>query len=190
LSSTNHAGDSGDKIAVPIGAGKLVVQNGDLLDVEADALVCPVDPTMSFKSGLTHAVSITTGKQVRTERPLVPKPYGKVVILPGGKLKVKYIFLTVLLGQRGTENMRSAIRQSVNRTIRYAEFLRLKSIAFPVLGSPEHTPPYSFIAHEMLTHVRQYFQKRNTKLKAVLVSAYNTGAFEAFKSEAREIADL
>jgi O-acetyl-ADP-ribose deacetylase (regulator of RNase III) len=77
--------------------------------------------------------------------------------------------------------------QTKKRAIRYAEFLRLKSIAFPVLGSPQSKIPYTFIAHEMICAINQYFQRRNTKLEAIMFSLYNNDAFEAFRKEAEQI---
>jgi O-acetyl-ADP-ribose deacetylase (regulator of RNase III) len=105
-------------------------------------------------------------------------------------MQVKYIFMTVLLGEKELDKMRMAIRQAVNRTIRYAEFLRLKSIAFPVLGNPRSTPPYNYIAREMLEDVTKYFNRRSTKLKLILFSVFNADAYSAFCREARHIADL
>jgi O-acetyl-ADP-ribose deacetylase (regulator of RNase III) len=152
--------------------------------------VCPVNPDLDFRSGLARIVSGSAGKQTRSQRPLCPEPYGKVIVLPGGQLRVKYVFLTVLLGERGVDKIRLSIRQSVERAIRYAEFLRLKTIAFPVLGSASEALPYSFVAREMLENVTQYYQRRNTKLKAILFSAFNADAFEALKREAKSIAIL
>lgn len=178
-----------NQLLLSVGERKLSIHNGDLLSLSADALVCPVDPTLDFRSGLAKVVSQAAGKSIHKERPLVPEPFGKVVVLPGGKLNVKYIFLTVLYGERGVEKIRMSIRQAVERAIRYAEFLRLKSIAFPVLGDPGAKPDYNFVAHEMIEDVIQYFQRRNTKLKAILFSAYNKEAFTALRKEARQLTD-
>lgn len=178
------------QISLLIGERKLFLHKGDILTLCADALVCPVDQNLDFSSGLAHVISQAAGKKIHKERPLVPEPYGKVVVLPGGQLKVKYIFFTVLYGERGVDKIRISIRQAVERTIRYAEFLRLKSIAFPVLGDPQTAPPYDFIAREMIEDAIKYFQQRKTKLKAIFFSAFNTQAFDALSKEARQIADL
>jgi len=178
-----------NQISLSVGERKLSIHNGDLLSLQADALVCPVDPNLDFRTGLAKIISQAAGKAIHKERPLIPEPFGKVVVLPGGKLSVKFIFLTVLYGERGLEKIRMSIRQSVERAIRYAEFLRLKSIAFPVLGDPQAKPDYNFVAHEMIQDAIQYFQRRNTKLKAILFSAYNKEAFAALSKEARQLAD-
>ncbi len=155
----------------------------------ADAIVCPVDPALDFRCGVARVISQAAGPSIRSSRPDFPEPYGKVVVLPAGNLKAKYIFLSVLLGEKNLDKFRGSIRQAVERTIRYAEFLRLKSIAFPVLGSPKTAPPYNFIAHEMMEHVVQYFRCRNTKISAVLFSIFNAEAYEAFRQEAKEFSD-
>jgi O-acetyl-ADP-ribose deacetylase (regulator of RNase III) len=177
-------------IQLLVGERKLTLHQEDILSLTADALVCPVDPTLSFRAGLARVISQAAGKNVRTERPLSPEPYGKVVVLPGGDLKVKFIFLTVLLGERGADKMRLSIAQAVDRTIRYAEFLKLKTIAFPVLGCPQTTPSYNIVAQEMFQNVIRYYQKRNTKLKTILFSAFNTEAFEAFRETAKNMAEM
>ena len=184
-----HFNELKNQIDLSVGERKLSIHSGDLLSLTADALVCPVDPALDFRVGLAKVISVAAGKSIHKERPLVPEPYGKVVVLPGGKLNVKYIFLTVLYGEKGVEKIRMSIRQAVERAIRYAEFLRLKSIAFPVLGDPTSKPDYDFVAREMVADAIQYFQRRNTKLKAILFSAYNANAFNALRKEAKELAD-
>ncbi len=184
-----HLKEADKSLNLLIGERKLTIHKGDILSLSADALVCPVDQNLDFRSGLARVISQAAGKQTRHQRPVVSEPYGKVIVLPGGNLKVKYIFLTVLLGERGLDKMRLSISQAVDRTIRYAEFLRLKSIAFPVLGSPKEAPPYDFVAHEMLENISGYFNRRNTKIKAILFSAFNNQAFEAFRKEAKELAE-
>ena len=184
-----HLDELKDQLNLSIGERKIGIHNGDLLSLKAEALVCPVNPTLDFRTGLAKVVSQAAGKSIHKERPLVPEPFGKVVVLPGGKLNVKYIFLTVLYGEKGTEKIRMSIRQGVDRAIRYAEFLRLKSIAFPVLGDPEAKPDYNFVAQEMLQDAMLYFQRRNTKLKVILFSAYNPQAYEALKKEARQLTE-
>jgi O-acetyl-ADP-ribose deacetylase (regulator of RNase III) len=173
-----------------MGEKKLIMHHGDVAALDADVLVCPVDQNLDFRSGVAKAISSAAGKELKTHRPLFPEPLGKVVVLPGGKMKVKYIFMTVLLGEKEPAKMKFAIREAVNRTIRYAEFLRLKSIAFPVLGNPRTAPPYNMIAKEMLEDVTKYFQRRNTKIKLILFSVFNADAYSAFCKEARHIADL
>jgi O-acetyl-ADP-ribose deacetylase (regulator of RNase III) len=178
-----------DAINLFIGERKLSMFHGSVVSLEADAMVCPVDQSLDFRSGVARIISQAAGPTLRSERPTFAEPYGKVIVLPGGNLKVKYIFLSVLLGERGIDKMKLSIRQSVERTIRYAEFLRLNSIAFPVLGCPKTNPPYNFVAREMMEDVVQYFKCRNTKLKAILSSVFNQTAFDAFRREARDIAD-
>lgn len=184
-----HLDEQNDDLNLLIGERKLCIHQGDILSVSADALVCPVDQNLDFRSGIARQISRSAGKTTRSERPLSPEPFGKVVVLPGGNLKVKYLFLAVLVGERGIEKMRHSIRLAVDRSIRFAEFLRLKSVAFPTLGCPEQTPPYRFIAKEMMEEVVKYFQRRNTKINAILFSTYNNDAYAAFKEKARELAD-
>lgn len=178
-----------NSLSLLIGEKKLSVFQGDVKTLAADALVCPVDQNLDFKNGIAHVIGTAAGKDSRSQKPIFPEPLGKVVVLPGGRLKVKYIFLTVLLGEKDPTKMKFSIRQAVDRTIRYAEFLRLKSIAFPVLGCPKTTPPYSMVAREMLEDIVKYFQQRRTKVKLILLSAFNGNAYAAFRSEAKSLAN-
>jgi len=179
-----------DSISLSIGDRRLDMKNGDVVTMRADALVCPVDQNLDFRSGLARIISQHAGQAVRQERPMFPEPFGKVVVLPGGKLHAKYIFLTVLLGQKEPSQLTSSVREAVDRSIRYAEFLRLQSLAFPVLGCPKTQPPYALVSKIMLEEITQYFHRRNTKIKMILFSAFNVDAFEAFRKEARDIANL
>lgn len=184
MTEKNAPGPAAASTNLTFGERKLVLHNGDILDLQADALVCPVDPHFSMDSGLPSIIARAAGKTALVQRPLRPEPYGKVTVLPGGKLKAKYLFLTVVMGERGADKMRHSIQQAVDRSIRYAEFLRLKSIAFPMLGSAQSLPPYTLVAHMMMENVARYFRRRNTKLKLIQFSLHNPDAYKAFQSEA------
>ncbi len=185
-----HLKENKDTLSLLVGEKKLTLHYGDITTITADAVVCPVDRSLNFRSGLARVISQAAGKGIRVHRPSFPEPYGKVVVLPGGDLKSKFVFLTVLLGEKEPEKVRQSIRQAVERTILYAEFLRLKSIAFPVLGSLDNNLPYTQIAQEMLEEVVQYLQRRKTKLQAVLFSCFNQNAFKIFCTEAKTICNI
>lgn len=170
------------------GDRRLIVDNSDLETLAADAFVCPVDCTLDVTRGLAKILNDAAGGLTR-ERPALNEPYGKVIVLPAGNLRAKYVFMSVLLGERGLDKIQLSIRQAVDRCIHYAEFLRLKSIAFPLLGSALDLPPYEFVARQMMEEVAQYMRRRKTRLKLVLFSIRNPDAFEAFRKEARSLAD-
>jgi O-acetyl-ADP-ribose deacetylase (regulator of RNase III) len=175
-----------NSLSLFIGDRKFNLFQGDVLDLEADALVCPVDQNLDFRSGLAKVIcQAAGGKELRGERPVLPEPFGKVVVFPGGRLKVKFLFLAVILGEGQHDKLKMHIRHSVDRAIRYAEFLRLKSLAFPVLGCPKSNPAYSLVAKEMLEDVFQYFHRRNTKLKSIFLSAFNSEAYQTLKNQVK-----
>ena len=76
-----------------IGENKLTIHNGDILELTADALVCPVGPSLDITAGLANEINKATGHRIHVERSLTPEPFGKVLVLPGGKLKFKYVFI-------------------------------------------------------------------------------------------------
>jgi O-acetyl-ADP-ribose deacetylase (regulator of RNase III) len=174
-----------NSMSLLVGDRKFSVFQGDVLNLQADALVCPVDTNLDMRSGIARVIAKGAGAAIKKDRPQFPEPMGKVVVLSGGKLKVKYLFLTVVLGEKDHHNLKICIRQAIDRAIRYAEFLRLKSIAFPVLGCPKAAPSYNMVAREMLEDVAKYFRRRHTKIQSILMSAFNEEAFNAFKREAR-----
>jgi O-acetyl-ADP-ribose deacetylase (regulator of RNase III) len=169
------------------GDRKLTVHQGDVLNLAADALVCPVGPSLSTNTGLAKIIVDAADIEPRDASPTLKSPFGNVVVLPGGKLRAKYIFLSVLLGERGLDNLQTSIRQAVDRSIHYAEFLRLKSIAFPLLGSAAGAPPFQFVARQMIEEVAQYLSRRKTRLKMILFSTHNAAAYTAFRREARSL---
>jgi O-acetyl-ADP-ribose deacetylase (regulator of RNase III) len=91
--------DKDRSLQLLVGEKKLSIHPGDILSLTADALVCPVDPSLNCQKGLINEINLATGKKIHIDRPVLPEPYGKVIVFPGGKLKAKYLFLTVLLGE-------------------------------------------------------------------------------------------
>lgn len=190
MQKTIHLRENKNTLSLLIGEKKLHLHRGDITSLTADAVVCPVDRNLDFRSGLARVISQAAGKGIRVHRPSFPEPYGKVVVLPGGDLKSKYLFLTVVLGEKEADKARQSIRQAVERTILYAEFLRLKSIAFPVLGSLQNNLPYTHLAQEMMEEVIQYLRRRKTRLQTVLFSCFNPNAFEIFCTEAKNLCNI
>ena len=180
----------GSSTRLIFGDRRLVVDNADLTTLAADAFVCPVSPSIDTRQGLAKILNDAAGGLSREATSAVHEPYGKVIVVPGGHLKAKYVFLSVLLGERGLDKMKLSIRQAVDRCIHYAEFLRLRSVAFPLLGSALDLPPYEFVARQMLEEVAQYMRRRKTRLKLVMFSIRNPEAFDAFRKEARALANL
>jgi O-acetyl-ADP-ribose deacetylase (regulator of RNase III) len=182
--------DQKTNLSLFIGSKKIHISYGDITQLQADAIVCPVDRTLDFRSGLARVISQAAGAAVRVHRPASPEPYGKVVVLPPGKLKAKYLFLTVLLGETEPPLAQASIRQAVERTIRYAEFLRLNSIAFPVMGTLKNCLPYTEIAADMFGEVVQHFRRRKSRLESVVFSVFNPTAFDIFCEKAKDLATI
>lgn len=187
MSPPIHLKEGKDSLRLLIGQKKLDVFFGDITNLAADAVVCPVDRNLDFRSGLARIISQAAGAGIRVHRPAFPEPYGKVVVLPPGRLKAKYLFLSVLLGETEPERAQHSIRQAVERTILYADFLRLKSIAFPVLGTLKSNLSYTAIASDMLAEVVQHLRRRKSRIETVLFSVFNPTAYTIFCDQAKDL---
>jgi len=170
-----------------VGNNQILLHHGNMLDCTAEAMVCPTNRDLNTESGLARLILDAAGPSSERQKPHTSEPLGKVVVLPGGHLKSKFIFLTVVEGEQNSKKLKTTVRQAVDRAIRYAEFLHLSSLAFPVLGAAHHQPPYDEVAEEISTYVIAYFTKRTSRITPVFFSAYQQQASDALTSEIQDI---
>ncbi|AAY80598.1 ADP-ribose-binding protein [Sulfolobus acidocaldarius] len=160
---------------------EVILENGDITKVEADAIVNAANSYLSHGGGVALAIVRSGGYIIQEEsdeyvRRNGPVPVGEVAVTTAGKLKARYVIHAVgpRYGIEGDDKLESAIRRSLEK----ADELKLSSIALPAISTGIYGYPYEICARIMSKVMKEYKPKF---LKRILVVVYGDQAYSVFK---------
>jgi O-acetyl-ADP-ribose deacetylase (regulator of RNase III) len=127
----------------------VVLKTGDILQVRADAVVCPCSDTLNHKGkGLAAAIAKAAGPTLMKECKDILQdcddlPFGHVVHTTSGKMKDRLgmSYVVHVVGMQFNQHMENeelcqAAKESFYSCLRYAnDELRIKSLSCPAIGA-------------------------------------------------------
>jgi len=158
---------------------KVSVRVGDLTEADTDAIVNAANNQLLLGGGVAGAIRNKGGPAIQQECDRVgPIALGEAAITGAGRLKARFVIhaASMSLGARTTEpHLRASTRNSLLR----ANEQRLKSIAFPAIGTGIAGFPLARCAEVMLDEVRAHLNGPTT-LQRVEFWLYDAAALDAF----------
>ena len=110
--------------------------NGDICDLEVDAIVAPAPTSLWMTSGVGAAIKQRGGHGIEFEAVAHgPQPLGTVVATGAGSLNVRHVIHAVTMGSDRRMSA-PALEASTRAAVRLADSLGLRTMAFSSLGSP------------------------------------------------------
>lgn len=159
----------------------ITTEHGDLLNFSGEAIVCPVKKNLRLDIGVAHVIGKRVGSDVIKElEAKAPLTVDEIAYTSAGNLPFRNIFYAVVLSEEAIE--REAISRTIPKILSLAEQLGLKSIAFPMLGSPETRVPYNTFGFLMLKATFEWLMQP-VKLSEIAFILYNHEAAVAFKDQ-------
>src|SRR5580704_8228940 len=114
---------------------KIVLQQGDLTESDVDAIVNAANNDLILGGGVAGAIRRKGGEEIQKECNAVgPVAVGGAAITGGGGLKARYVIHAASM-QLGGGTTATGLRSSTAHSLRIAAQRRLKSIAFPAIGT-------------------------------------------------------
>jgi len=154
---------------------------GDIAQQEADAVVNAANNHLWMGAGVAGAIKRAGGREIEAEAVAKgPIPIGEAVATGAGRLKARYVIHAAVMGQ-DLRTDADKIRRSTQAALRRADELRLKSIAFPALGTGVGGFSLDECARVMLDAVEGHAAAGTTGLERVIFVLYDTAALEAFQ---------
>jgi len=158
------------------------VREGDISQCQADAQVNAANNHLWMGSGVAGALKRAGGQEIEEEAiKKGPIPVGEAIATGAGKLKAKYVIHAAVMGQDLRTNA-VAIKKATENSLRCADGLGCKSIAFPALGTGVGGFSLEECAHLMTEVVRNYATGK-TGLEKVIFILYGEPAYRVFKGE-------
>jgi len=158
---------------------KIELTEGDIARVHADAIVNAANNHLWMGAGVAGAIKRAGGSEIEAEAvKLGPIEVGEVAVTGAGTLAARHVIHAAVMGQDLIPSADS-IRQSTRNALSAADELKLKSIAFPALGTGVGGFALDRCADIMVNEVRRF---EANSLQKVIFVLYGKTAFEVFRS--------
>lgn len=159
---------------------RIVIQQGDLTEMDADAIVNAANNDLVLGAGVAGAIRRKGGDEIQCECEAIGSiPVGYAAITGGGKLAARFVIHAASM-QLGRPTTAEALRGSTAHALRIAAERKLKSIAFPAVGTGIAGFPMKECAAIMLAEAAKHLQTDTSveKIYFVLFDEQACGVFE------------
>jgi O-acetyl-ADP-ribose deacetylase len=159
---------------------KLEAVEGDITQLEVDAIVNAANNELWMGAGVAGAIKRAGGAEIEREAVArAPIEIGDAVATTAGALPAKHVVHGAVMGQDLQTNA-DLIARTTRRCLEVADDLRAKSIALPALGTGVGGIPVAECAIAMVGAARGYEAKG---LERVVFALYGREALRAFEAE-------
>lgn len=178
---------------------KFEIRQGDITEQpDLDAIVNAANTDLALGAGVAGAIRRKGGDIIDEEgQRQAPIPLGEAAVTTAGALPNKYVIHAAAMGYRaadqavpkkpGTESSAAIIRAATRNSLRRADELQLRSIAFPALATGVARFPVDECAEVMITAARDYAAEHPaSSIGLVVFVLFTAGDYEIFKRLAEQ----
>lgn len=160
----------------------IVCRQGDIAEVEADAIVNAANNHLWMGSGVAGAIKRRGGDQI--ERQAVEKgpiPIGEALVTTAGRLEAKCVIHAAVMGLDWKTD-ETKIRQATLNSLKRAEELKLESIALPALGTGVGGFPIEKCAEVMIPEALRFLED-SVHLKKAIFVLFDESGYHSFETK-------
>ncbi|MBM4038222.1 MAG: hypothetical protein FJ290_06870 [Planctomycetes bacterium] len=159
---------------------KIELQQGDITTVEADAIVNSANTDLILGAGVSGAIGRAGGKAIQDECDAIRfVPLGDAVATTAGALKAKYVIHAVSM-EIGHFTTEGSVARATRSALRRADELKLRTVAFPAIGTGAAALAPEFSARAMFETIADHVAE-GTGLEHICVVLFNEDLFQVFK---------
>lgn len=175
---------SAKRLVVPMERTQLELVEGDITDLEVDAIVNAANEELQLGGGVAGAIRAKGGPSIQEEcNRIGGTPVGTAVMTGAGHLRARQVIHAV--GPRmGEGDEDKKLASAVRAALALADRRGMKSIALPAISTGIFGFPMERAARVMLTEIQRFLQG-GTKLERVVICLHGEEAFGVFKRELR-----
>jgi len=161
---------------------EIVAITGDITKQKVDAIVNPANSWMVMGGGAAGAIKRMGGKEIEDEAvKRAPVPVGKAIATGAGRLKAKYVIHAPTMERPAMRIDVENVRLAVRAALELASELRLKSVAFPGMGTGVGGLALEEAADAMIDETKKYVE-RGTHLKRIVFVGFRDDLTQAFST--------
>jgi len=167
---------------------KIIIMQGDITDIEVDAIVNAANTRLLLGSGVAGAIRRKGGDSIQNECDKIGSiPLGEAVVTGAGKLKAKFVIHAAgmhLGGGVSEEPLREATKNSLLR----ADEKGVKTVALPAIGTGVGGFPLNRCAQVMIDIVVEYLKNEKTGIEKVYFVLFDMETYKVFNDYLRKVA--
>lgn len=161
---------------------KIIIEQGDLTEMDVDAIVNAANNDLMLGGGVAGAIRRKGGPSIQEECDKIgPIPIGEAAITGGGNLKARYVIHAASMALRGPLTTSEALVESTRNSLLRADEKKLKTIAFPAIGTGVAGFPVGKCAELMIATVLKHLKSGKSSLEKVYFVLFDKAACDAFK---------
>jgi O-acetyl-ADP-ribose deacetylase (regulator of RNase III) len=177
-----------------VGRTRICLIQGDITDVEADAIVNAANPSLMGGGGVDGAIHRKGGARILEECKLIRAkewpnglPTGKVIMTSGGNLKARYVIHTVgPVWHGGASGEAELLADAYRNSLKLAVSKRLKTIAFPSISTGAYSYPIEEASCIALKTVKEFLENED-KLDEVIFVLFTLHNLEVYKRNSMKV---
>jgi len=158
---------------------KIRLIKGDITELDVDAIVNAANNRLIMGGGVAGAIRRKGGREIEKEAmEKGPIEIGEAVVTGAGKLNARYVIHAATMGmdfRTDEDKIRKATRNAMKRAVE----MKMKSVAFPALGTGVGGFPYEKAAEIMYEEVSKFSDQEYPQ--EVIFVLYDQAAYEEFK---------
>lgn len=159
---------------------RIIVQQGDITEMDVDAIVNAANNDLMLGAGVAGAIRRKGGEVIQDEcNEIGSIPVGYAAITGGGKLKARHVIHAASMGLGGVRTTAKTLRTSTAHSLRLASERKLKTIAFPAIGTGVSGFPMDECGVIMLSEAIEHL-KNGSPLETIYFVLFDFSAFHAF----------
>jgi O-acetyl-ADP-ribose deacetylase len=177
-----------------VGKTKVCLIQGDITDMNTDAIVNAANSSLMGGGGVDGAIHRKGGptileecKRIRTTEWPDGLLTGKAVITLGGNLKARYVIHTVgPVWYGGMHGEAELLKEAYRSSLKLAVSRGLKTMAFPSISTGAYGYPVEKASQVAITAVKQYLAKED-KIDRVVFMLFTKHDLEIYREAAKKI---
>jgi O-acetyl-ADP-ribose deacetylase len=160
---------------------RIELWNGDICDLEVDAIVNAANLSLWMSTGVGGEIKRAGGDSIEFAAVRqAPVPLGEAIVTPAGRLAAHVVIHAVSL-DRDRRTNGSVIDRAVRSAMTRARELRIRSIAFPAMGTGVGGFPLDEAARVTVQAVRDELP-RTPLVEHVIFAMRGAAAYRAFEA--------
>jgi O-acetyl-ADP-ribose deacetylase (regulator of RNase III) len=166
---------------------RIELWNGDICDLEVDAIVNPANLSLWMSTGVAGAIKRAGGDEIEFAAVRqAPVPLGESIVTPSGDLAAKAVIHAVSL-DRDRRTSGPVIEAATRSAMARAREMGAQSVAFPALGTGVGGFPLEESARITVETVRDELE-RSPDIEHVTFALRGAAAYQAFQAAIAESA--
>ena len=161
-------------------APEIIITQGDITEADVEAVVNAANNDLQLGAGVAGAIRRKGGPAIQEECDRIGSiPLGEAALTGGGRMKAKYVIHAASM-ELGGRTSPASLEASTRNSLRRAEEKKIRSIAFPAIGTGIAGFDTIRCAEIMLRVVAAHL-KGKTSLERVVFVLFDNATREIFE---------